>query len=256
MDLRKKFNEDAAKYDKMRPLYVKELYSDILGYANLSEAKVLEIGIGTGQATLPFLKQGFQITAVDLNSAMIEFSQKKFFMYKNIDYINQAFEDIVSKNDDYDIIYSASAFHWIDEQVGYPKVYSLLKRTGTLALFWNHPVLREESLNEKMQVVYDKYFSANRKKTPIHKYSCEKCEEIIEKLKSYKFCQIKCNVYYATRILNGKEYIELLETYSDHRALNKLALKDFSSDLLDLISSNGNEIVIDDTIDLYLAKKI
>lgn len=37
------------------------------------------------------------------------------------------------------IRYSATAFHWIPEEIGYPKVIQMLKPHGTLALFWNKP---------------------------------------------------------------------------------------------------------------------
>ena len=67
MDLRKTFNTDEYNYDRSRPGYPKELFDDIFDYVNLSEnCNVLEIGIGTGQATLPFLKQGCNVTAIQL----------------------------------------------------------------------------------------------------------------------------------------------------------------------------------------------
>lgn len=61
MDLRTTFNEDEYNYDKARPDYPKELFEDIFNYINLSESgNALEIGIGTGQATLPFLDKGYK----------------------------------------------------------------------------------------------------------------------------------------------------------------------------------------------------
>ena len=67
MDLRTTFNKDEYNYDKTRPDYPSELFEDIFDYANLcSSSIVLEIGIGTGQATLPFLQRGLNLTAVEL----------------------------------------------------------------------------------------------------------------------------------------------------------------------------------------------
>lgn len=63
MDLRKTFNSDEYNYDKSRPDYPKELFEDIFDYVNLSgNSNVLEIGIGTGQSTLPFLNKGSNVT--------------------------------------------------------------------------------------------------------------------------------------------------------------------------------------------------
>ena len=67
MDLRLKFNEDAENYDKWRPTYVPELFDEIISYSGIDETKkTLEIGIGTGQATLPFLQAKCKVTAIEL----------------------------------------------------------------------------------------------------------------------------------------------------------------------------------------------
>ena len=58
-------------------------------------------------------------------------------------YSKALFDDI------YDIIYSATAFNWIPEKIGYSKTYDLLKEDGTLALFGtnhhrNHRTLSQD----------------------------------------------------------------------------------------------------------------
>ena len=55
MDKRFTFNEDVKNYDKWRPTYCKELFNDIIQYSELNQnKKAIEVGIGTGQATVPF----------------------------------------------------------------------------------------------------------------------------------------------------------------------------------------------------------
>jgi hypothetical protein len=54
MDKRLTFNEDPANYERYRPRYCKELFDSIIEYSRINQTKkALEIGIGTGQATLP-----------------------------------------------------------------------------------------------------------------------------------------------------------------------------------------------------------
>lgn len=51
------FDTKASLYEKLRPGYVNELYQDIFDYIPVNEASnVVEVGIGGGQATLPFLQ--------------------------------------------------------------------------------------------------------------------------------------------------------------------------------------------------------
>ena len=54
-ELRMKFDEDEINYDRWRPGYPDELFQ-----------AALEVGIGTGQATRPFLEAGCRVTAVEL----------------------------------------------------------------------------------------------------------------------------------------------------------------------------------------------
>lgn len=60
------FNTQAEKYEKMRPGYVAELYDDIFKFVDIcANSNVIEIGIGGGRATLPILKTGCRLTAVE-----------------------------------------------------------------------------------------------------------------------------------------------------------------------------------------------
>lgn len=50
------FNSVYTEYDRWRPNYVKELYDDIFDVKEINpSSNVLQVGIGTGQATLPIL---------------------------------------------------------------------------------------------------------------------------------------------------------------------------------------------------------
>lgn len=164
MDKRFTFNEDVMNYEKWRPTYCEELFHDIMEYSKLDmHNKALEIGIGTGQATLPFLKTGCDLIAIELGENLAEFSKNKFKAYKNFNILNIPFEDFKYDENTFDLIYSATAFHWIDENIGYPKALKLLKPGGTLALFWNKPFIgrKDDLLHQKFKV-YMKDISPQR----------------------------------------------------------------------------------------------
>ncbi len=254
MDLRFTFNEDVLNYDKMRPTYVKELYENIIQFSNLDSNKnALEIGIGTGQATLPFLSTGCNLTAVELGEHMAKFSKEKFAKFHNFDVINSDFESANLKKDDYDLIFSATAFHWIPQEVGYTKVFNLLKSGGVIALFWNHISRTDEELEFAMQEVYNKYKSTN--KSTIHKFSEEKCLEIAKTIKKYGFVDVGYKLYYQTRLFDAPKYMSLLNTNSDHRARPEDTRILIEKELSNVINIFGGKIEIKDTIDLYLARK-
>lgn len=254
MDLRLKFNEDVTNYDKMRPTYVSDLYDDVISFAELSEnKKALEIGIGTGQATLPFLKTGCTLTAIELGENMASFVNEKFAKHPNFNAINSAFESAILSNNTYDLIYSATAFHWIPKDIGYTKVFNLLKSGGTIALFWNHPARKEGEFEAAIQNIYSKY--RNPSKSPAHRFSENKCLEIVDTIKKYDFVDVEYKLYRNTRSFNASQYMDLLNTYSDHRAMGEEARINMETELSDVTNSFGGKIDILDTIDLYLARK-
>lgn len=254
MHLRTTFNEDEYNYDRARPDYPDELFADIFNYIDLFESSsVLEIGVGTGQATLPFLNKGCNVTAVELGDKLAEYCKRKFSKFSNFSVINSDFIKADLPEDSFDLIYSATAFHWIPKNIGYKKIKSLLKLGGSAALFWNHPFVSntDDKTNLASIKVYKKYRPDD--KTP-KEFDLSKCRDKITELEQYGFKNINSKIYKRTRRLTGEEYVNLIKTYSDHNALTKDVQNGFERDMKQAIDSVGGFINIYDTIDLYLAQ--
>ena len=130
-----------------------------MDYSRTGGKKAVEIGAGTGKATAPMLNAGYDVTAVEMGANMAEFIHDKFKHWDNFNVVVTDFESAVLPENTYDLIYAASAFHWVDAGVGCPKVFRLLKNGGTFALFRNNAVPEDGNvLYEEIQAVYDKYY--------------------------------------------------------------------------------------------------
>lgn len=255
MDKRLMFNEDVINYDKWRPIYCEELFNDIIEYSGLDQnKKAIEVGIGTGQATTPFLKTGCKLTAVELGGNFTEYVKEKFKQYKNFTVCNTSFEDFECADNSVDIIYSATAFHWIPEDIGYKKAFKLLKDGGTLAVFWNKPFVKREDdpLHQKIQGIYQKYRPSTAK---FIENNTLRYKKISETIKSFGFNELEVKLYHGMRKFNACNYISLLNTYSDHIAMPEFTKQLFESEIESAIKESGNVLKVYDTIDLYLARK-
>lgn len=249
------FNEDVKNYDNSRPCYPDKLFEDIFSYSHLSKtSEVLEIGIGTGQATPPFLQKGCKVTAVELGRSLSRYVKEKFKNFGSFNVINADFMELPIAANAFDLVYCATAFHWLPQKEGFKKTLDILRPGGVLALFWNHPFPNRENdeSNRINRRVYDKYRPSDKK---IAEFSKNDCQKTLGALQRFGFRNTQSKLYHRKRTLSSAEYISLLNTYSDHRALPAEIKKEFETEMKRSLDKEGGKINIYDTIDLYLAAK-
>lgn len=254
------FDTAVSLYDRMRPGYVNELYKEIFDYIRIDgNSRVVEVGSGTGQATLPLLKTGCELTAVEYGENLSSKLKEKFSEYDRFSVITGKFEDVSLEEDTYDLVFSATAFHWVPEEVGYPKVYSILKPGGAFARFANRPRISgdDPALAQEIDAIYDDHYNSYYGvKSGVKKWFTEEDAKVISLIpEKYGFEEIKYSMFNRTRVFTSEEYIALLGTYSDHIAIEESVRKVFFAGIEDAIERHGGRISINDTLDLELARK-
>ncbi len=248
------FNIKYRNYDLYRPSYPIEIYDYICKYIVLNESStLLEIGVGTGQATLPFLKKGYKITAIEYGDNLANLTKSKFNSYNNLEVINIPFENY-STNMKFDLIYSASAFHWIEQPYGYEKAISLLEEEGLLVLFWNRPMIVEpNNIKFELDEVYSEILGWKFNLIPL----AERVSSNLSEFKEHHLNVINNKIFTnpMKRKFNSVSYIGLLETYSDHITLDSVKKKKLYSKISAIIDKNNDAIVIQDMVDVYIIRK-
>jgi len=259
------FDEIVENYDKIRWDYPNELYEDIFKYCG-SGKRAIEIGAGTGRATIPFLNNDYDVTAVELGENMADFLANRFDGCKKFAVVNTTFEDAaLDEGSSYDLIYAASAFHWVDAEIGCPKVFRLLRRGGVFALFRNNAQPSDgEPLYEAIQAVYEKhynsYYTSSKRPTKKSHNDFWQPSELhrsfrFDGMGKYGFQDITMKLYDATYTYTADDYISLMDTMSDNRALPEQNRSKLYEGLHEAIMMHGGVYNYDCTFQLYMGRK-
>lgn len=251
----KTFDNVADDYDRIRPDYLEAIYQDIFRFRPITpQSRVLEIGMGSGKATAPFLKTGCHLTALEPGEHLAAIAAARYADCQNLTIHTQTLQDYDCPDNTYDLIYAATAFHWIPEEYGYERVFRLLKQGGVFARFAYHagPDLSRPALAEDIQKVYARCKPQNSK--PLL-FGAEHAAALAALAAKYGFCDTNSYIYHTTKDFTAAEYRKLLTTYSDHMALDESLRKQLFDGICEAIEHHGGVITIHYVMDLELARK-
>jgi trans-aconitate methyltransferase len=253
--LKQSFNSVASSYEKYRPHYPDQLYKDIIQYANLQpEDHLLEIGCGTGKATEGFIGQGYKnITCIEYGENLAKLTQDKFSENPNVKIVHSAFEDWRS-DDQYDLAFSGTAFHFISAEVGYPKTASFLKKDGVSAFFWFTHIASDEPVYQSIRSIYQEHVPH------LDDSSIPSIEDFIKErsdltLQSGHFHQLQVYTYIWDQIYTPQDYIGLLNTHSGHQVLPHEQKDTLFKGIEEAILKHGETITKKHAVALFLARK-
>ena len=140
------FDNEVAMYQKFRPGYPEAMLDAMVQHAGLlPTARVLEIGCGTGQATIPMALRGYDLTAVEPGAELAKAAGAQLDGQPNAKVVNASFEAVELPEKEFDLVFAAMSLHWVNEAERFHKPHRLLKPDGHLAVLYNWPLADEES---------------------------------------------------------------------------------------------------------------
>ena len=259
--LRTTFNEDAERYHRYRPRYPQALLDKLIQDTGISfSSQLLEIGPGTGQATEPLAKDGYSITAVELGPELADKARGALANYPKVNVITGSYEDVELPDSYFDLIYSATAFHWIDPKVRFKKSAQLLKPGGRLALIYSEHVSdgKGDAFFFASKPIYDKFTSSDAPVNADSSFQLPKVSELAPRpsIDSALFDLESFTIFPVTLTYSAHEYAQLLNTYSPTIALPRERRKNFLAAIEDLITTEfGGSTSRTFAMTLAIAKK-
>ena len=136
LELRGSFDADAEAYDRTRPVGPDVMFDDLVRLGGLAAGdRVVEIGCGTGQATVPLAERGLKVTAVELGAALAALARRRTAGFPGVSVAASSFEDWHDADDTpVRAVVSFNALHWIDPATRYAKPAALLAPGGVMAV--------------------------------------------------------------------------------------------------------------------------
>ena len=159
MDERRRlsFGGVADLYDRARPSYPSALVDDVVEYAGADGAatdRALEVGAGTGKATVLFAARGLNVLAIEPSADMAEVARRNCAGYDNVTIEQTEFERWRAPGHEFRLVFSGQAWHWISPEARYVAARAALEDGGALAAFWNRPDWSACDLREELGEAY------------------------------------------------------------------------------------------------------
>lgn len=259
-DLRSIFDEDPKLYDHARPGYPDALLTDLAALTRIGPGtRLLEIGPGTGQATMALARLGAQVVAVELGKGLASTLRHKVAAAKaglDVEVVVSSFEDWRLPETSFDVVAAFTAWHWLDPEVRTPKAAAALRPGATLAtVTTTHVAGGTEPFFVDVQSCYERWDPATPpglRPTPAEEVPPAHDEvddsDLFEPAHRRRYSH---DITYTTC-----GYLDVLRTYSGHRALPRAAQQGLFGCIGDLLdASYAGEVTKRYLYELRLARR-
>jgi SAM-dependent methyltransferase len=217
------FDLAAGIYQEARPDYPAALYDALAAAARLAPGdRLLEIGCATGKATLPLARRGLAITGLEPGPALAAAARRNLAAFPAVSVITTDFETWAAPpGETFDLVFAATAWHWIDPVAGFARAWELLRPGGHLAIWHQAHVFPDagDPIFAEIQAVYEEIGAAHPPGTPQPRPG-----EVPDGLSaaieaSGRFSGITVEQFDWEVRYDAAGYLRLLDTFSDHIAM-------------------------------------
>lgn len=243
------FGEAAELYDRARPGYGAKLVDGVLGFAEVEgdRLRALEVGAGTGKATVAFASRGLRILALEPSPEMAGVARRNCAGFPRVRIEPVTFEGWQVEPQPFGLLFSAQAWHWVDPTVRHVKAAQVLAPGGALALMWHRIRWRGEPLRDELEDLYRRLAPELYDQspgfpelTPGREYS-----ELFQDLRATGlFEPADTRTYPWSQTFTADGFVERLATQSNHLLYDAGRRSQLFDGLRGLVAAHGGEIEV------------
>ncbi|HVB91361.1 MAG TPA: class I SAM-dependent methyltransferase [Acidimicrobiales bacterium] len=225
---------------EVRPDYPDAVIDAIVACGQLpARPRVLELGVGSGQATAQMVEAGWDVVGVEPGPELAAIARARLARFKGPSVSISTFEAIELPDSSFDVVASATAWHWVDPSVGYHKAARVLRQEGTVALWWNAHV--PDTRDPRWIPVRRVYELAAPELDVLPRLTPDRpdYDPAAELHASGRFRDVVQHVFAFSVTYTAEGFLSLLDTYASHRHLDADRRRDLYDRLAEAV---GNEL--------------
>ena len=248
------FDEVAELYARVRPTYPSTLVDDVIHSARLSPgSRILEMGSGPGNASVLFSGRGFRLLCLEPGQHLADITRRRLAEDTNAQVVVTTFEEWRLEPEAFDLVFAAQSFHWMDPDLRFSKTARALKRDGTLAVFANRTARGTTPLDLRIQQAYASHAPEIDARWSAHNTRDYFLEMFAA---STDFQPAQSREYEWRAEYRTADYLDLLQTHSDHRLLDRERLEALLGEIGNAIDSHGGSLAVNYVAVLCWAQRV
>lgn len=238
------FDAYADNYQLVRPGYPDELMADIVKVCNISDrSTLLEIGAGSGIATVKLAVNGSKIVALEPGENLAKIAEAQLEDFPNVQIVVATFEDFSSEAK-FDSILSFTSFHWLSGTDTISRVGQLLNPDGTLVVAWNSFLQQQSTVADEIEKIYQAdlrdIYPGDNNTAIVNKIALEKVDGRINVIMTDPALEtVFLNRYLVTYTYDEVTYPKFLATYPKIINLDDERREPFLRRIAEVIKAHG-----------------
>lgn len=238
------FDGDAEGYHAVRPGYPAEMYEELRTICGLdTRSRLLEIGAGSGIATIELAKFGAQVVAIEPGERLAAIAKQGTKRLSNVEVFVGTYETYRDPRP-FDAVVVFTAFHWLDEQTKFQSVADHLTNDGSLVLVWNSYFQSDTPVTADVNAVYQECLS---EEYPGVSTTADVNRGVLQKLRTREsevlssplFDPVRLQKHLTFHAYNDRTYPQLLATFPVIAKLEPIRRKRFLEQVTVAVKRHG-----------------
>ncbi|GAA2262587.1 hypothetical protein GCM10010232_62840 [Streptomyces amakusaensis] len=258
----KVFGEVAEVYDAARPGYSDELVGEVLAYAGLGGRGAVEVGAGTGKATVAFAERGVPLVCVEPDPRMAAVLRRNTAGHPGVRVEVCGFEEWEPGGRRFGLFLAATSWHWMAADRRWDLVHSVLEPGGAVALFWNPQAVVDGGLHGELAEIDRRHgvvesphgaLAATSGDEPGSRGHWDEWPEA-ECRRDGRFTEVRSVRFRRRARYDTERYLAFLASVSAYRMLPERRREQALADVGELLDARGGGIDMHHMNDLFLAR--